>query len=236
MTIHINANLYDFSDLVLMPGDPKRAKYIAEKYLQSSILVSNIRSMLGFTGYYKNRKVSVLSHGIGIPSCSIYVYELVTFFNVKKIIRVGTCGTVNNKINLRDIIVGVGACTDSKVNRIKFHDYDFSAIADVGMLLNMINIAKKIKIKILTGNLFSTDLFYCTHDDTRLKLIEKFNILGIEMETAGIYGLSAELGFKALSICTVSDHLKRKETISSQDRENSFDDMILLALESIVLD
>ncbi|CAL4325437.1 Purine nucleoside phosphorylase DeoD-type [Buchnera aphidicola (Eriosoma grossulariae)] len=235
MTIHINANKDDFSDIVLMPGDPLRAKYIAEKYLTDSVLVNNTRAMLGFTGYYKKCKISVLSHGIGIPSCSIYVYELVKSYNVKKIIRIGTCGTIHKNIKLRDIIIGMGACTDSQVNRIRFNNYDFSAIADFQMMMNMVLVAKKLQIPILIGNLFSTDLFYCQNDDFRLTLIKKFNILGIEMETAGIYGLSAELGVKSLSVCTVSDHILHQEHISSQDREQTFDDMILLALESVLL-
>lgn len=236
MSLHINAINGDFSEVVLMPGDPHRAKYISEKYLTSSILVSNMRSMLGYTGYYKDKKVSILSHGIGIPSCSIYIYELVKEFDVKKIIRIGTCGTLSSMVKLRNIIVSIGACTDSQVNRSRFNGQDLSAIADFNMLLNVVHLSKKLNIEILVGNLFSTDLFYSSRDNSRWNLINKFNILGIDMETAGIYGLSLELGIKSLSLCTVSDHLMTNERISYQDRESTLDNMILLALESTLMD
>lgn len=230
-TPHINSKKNDFSDVVLMPGDPVRAKYIAEKYLSKYIQINNTRLMLAYTGFYKNKKISIMSHGIGIPSASLYSRELITEFNVKKIIRIGTCGAVQDDINLRDIVISMGACTDSNINRIKFNNYDFSAIADFDMICNAVNISKKMNISVSVGNFFTTDSFY-NDDINMLNLLKKYNIIGIDMETAGIYSVSAELHAKALSICTVSDHLFKKEYLSSQDRESSFNNMIEIALES----
>ncbi|CAL4044003.1 purine-nucleoside phosphorylase [Buchnera aphidicola] len=234
VTPHMNAKMGDFSDIVIMPGDPIRAKYIADNYLKNVIEVNNIRSMFGCTGTYKNRKISIMSHGIGIPSCSIYVKELITEYQVKKIIRVGTCGAVMNRIGLHDIVVGMGACTDSKVNRLNFKDNDFSAIASFPMLLNVFTAAKTLKININIGNLFTTDLFYYDNKDM-LDIIEKYGILGIEMETAGIYALAAKYNIEAISICTVTDHIKKSIKVTAEDRQSTLDKMIYLSLESILL-
>ncbi|CUR53502.1 Purine nucleoside phosphorylase DeoD-type [Serratia symbiotica] len=238
-TPHINAQKKDFSDIALMPGDPLRAKYIAEKFLNNIRKINNIRGMLGFIGTYKNRRISIMSHGIGIPSCSIYVRELITKFGVKKIIRVGSCGAVCDHIKLFDIIIGMGACTDSKINRIRFKDNDYAAIADFDMICNAVYVAKKQNISVQVGNIFSTDLFY-NSDKELLKIMRKYGILGVEMEAAGIYGIIAELNkkfsCKALTICTVSDHIFRHESITAIERQTNFDKMILIALESILLD
>ncbi|QCI20080.1 MAG: purine-nucleoside phosphorylase [Buchnera aphidicola (Brevicoryne brassicae)] len=232
-TPHINSKKNDFSDIVLMPGDPLRAKYIAENYLNNYRQINNTRLMLAYTGLYKNKRVSVMSHGIGIPSASLYVRELIIEYNVKKIIRIGTCGAVREDVKLRDIVIGMGACTDSKINRIKFNDHDFSAIADFDMICKTVDIAKQLNIDVRVGNFFTTDSFY-NNDEEMLKILKKYNILGVDMETAGIYGVASELKIKALSICTVSDHIIKKESIPSQDRESSFNDMINIALESIL--
>lgn len=159
-TPHINAEMGDFADVVLMPGDPLRAKYIAETFLEDAREVNNVRGMLGFTGTYKGRKISVMGHGMGIPSCSIYTKELITDFGVKKIIRVGSCGAVLPHVKLRDVVIGMGACTDSKVNRIRFKDHDFAAIADFDMVRNAVDAAKALGVDARVGNLFSADLFY----------------------------------------------------------------------------
>ncbi|AEO08872.1 purine nucleoside phosphorylase [Buchnera aphidicola str. Ak (Acyrthosiphon kondoi)] len=230
-TPHINSKKNDFSDIVLMPGDPVRAKYIAEKYLDNYVQVNNTRLMLAYTGLYKNRKISIMSHGIGIPSASLYARELIVEFNVKKIIRIGSCGAVRDDINLRDIVIGMGASTDSKVNRIKFNNHDFSAIADFDMICNTVLISRKMNIKVSIGNFFTTDSFY-NDDNKMLDILKKYNIIGVDMETAGIYSVAAEFKAKALSICTVSDHIINKEHLSSTERESSFNDMIKLALES----
>ncbi|CAL4043852.1 Purine nucleoside phosphorylase DeoD-type [Buchnera aphidicola (Tetraneura ulmi)] len=234
-TPHISAEKNSISNVVLMSGDPIRVKYIAERYLEKSVLVSNVRSMLVYTGFYKNKKVSVVGHGIGIPSCLIYVQELVDFYKVNKIIRLGTCGSVRNDINLCDKIIGLGACTDSNVNRLLFENYDFSAIADFNLVLNLVRSAKRLGLKLFLGNIFSTDLFYFYKDRKRIDLMKKRNILGIEMETAGLYGLSSVLGVRSVSICLVSDHILNKKKISISERIVGFDEIILLVLDSILL-
>lgn len=233
-TPHINAVDGAFADVVLMPGDPLRAKYIAETFLENAVEVTNVRNMLGYTGTYKGRKVSVMGHGMGIPSCSIYAKELITEYGVKKIIRVGSCGAVRQDVKVRDVIIGLGACTDSKVNRIRFKDNDFAAIADFDMAQAAVQAAKQKEAKVRVGNLFSADLFY-TPDVEMFDVMEKYGILGVEMEAAGIYAVAAEYGAKALAICTVSDHIRTGEQTSSEERQLTFNDMIEIALESVLI-
>ncbi|KMJ44668.1 purine-nucleoside phosphorylase [Xenorhabdus khoisanae] len=233
-TPHINAEMGDFADVVLMPGDPLRAKYIAETFLEDARQVNNVRGMLGFTGTYKGRRISVMGHGMGIPSCSIYAKELITEFGVKKIIRIGSCGAVSEAVKIRDIVIGMGACTDSKVNRLRFKDHDFAAIADFDLVRNAVDAAKAKNINTRVGNIFSADLFY-TPDPQMFDVMEKYGILGVEMEAAGIYGVAAEFGAKALAICTVSDHIRTGEQTTAEERQNTFNDMIEIALESILL-
>lgn len=234
MTPHINAPAGAFADVVLMPGDPLRAKYIAETFLENPQEVTNVRNMLGYTGTYKGCKISVMGHGMGIPSCSIYAKELITEYGVKKIIRVGSCGAVKMDVKVRDVIIGIGACTDSKVNRIRFKDNDFAAIADFGMAQAAVQAAKNKGIEVKVGNLFSADLFY-TPDTEMFDVMEKYGILGVEMEAAGIYGVAAEFGAKALTICTVSDHIRTHEQTSAEERQLTFNEMIEIALESVLL-
>ncbi|OCG01187.1 purine-nucleoside phosphorylase [Gilliamella sp. wkB112] len=234
-TPHINAIENAFAETVLMPGDPLRAKFIAETFLEKAQEVTNVRAMLGFTGYYKGQKVSVMGHGMGIPSCSIYTTELIKFYNVKNIIRIGSCGAISPDVNLGDIVIGMGACTDSKVNRIRFKDNDFAAIADFNLTRNVVDTANRLAIPVKIGNLFSADLFY-TVDPTILDVMEKYNILGVEMEAAGIYGVAAEYGAKALAICTVSDHIRKGEAMTAEQRQLGFKQMITVALESVLLD
>lgn len=233
-TPHIDAEMGDFADVVLMPGDPLRAKFIAENFFDGAQQVNNVRGMLGYTGTYKGRKISVMGHGMGIPSCSIYAKELITEFGVKKIIRVGSCGAVRADIGLRDVVIGMGACTDSNVNRMRFKNHDFAAIADFDMVRNAVDAAKILGIKTRVGNLFSADLFY-TPDPQLFEVMEKYGILGVEMEAAGIYGVAAEFGARSLAICTVSDHIKTHEATTAQERQTTFNDMVYIALESILL-
>jgi purine-nucleoside phosphorylase len=238
VTPHINAEIGDFADAVLMPGDPLRAKYIAETFLEDPVEVNNVRGMLGFTGTYKDRCISVMGHGIGIPSCSIYARELIAEFGVKKIIRVGSCGAVRDDIKLRDVVIGMGACTDSNVNRLRFKDHDYAAIADFDMVCHAVEAAAAQGIEVHVGNIFSTDLFYTTDLDM-FHVMKKYGILGVEMEAAGIYGVAAELheefGCNALTLCTVSDHILRHEATSAAERQTTFNEMIVIALESILL-
>ena len=233
-TPHINAADNAFARTVLMPGDPLRAKFIAENFLDNAKEVTNVRAMLGFTGYYKDKLVSVMGHGMGIPSCSIYATELIKFYGVKNIIRIGSCGAISTDVNLGDVVVGMGACTDSKVNRIRFKDNDFAAIADFNLTRNAVDAANQLGVPVKVGNLFSADLFY-SPDPTMFDLMEKYNILGVEMEAAGIYGVAAEFGAKALAICTVSDHIRTGAAMSSEQRQLGFKDMITVALESVLL-
>lgn len=234
MTPHINAKKGDFADAVLMPGDPLRAKFIAENFLQNARQVTNVRNMLGFTGLYKGREISVMGHGMGIPSCSIYATELIKDYGVKRVIRVGSCGAVRPDVALKDIIIAMGASTDSKVNRVRFRDNDFAAICDFGMLENAVSAARAAKIPVKIGQIFSADLFY-TPDPEMFDVMERYGVLGVEMEAAGLYALAAEYGGRALAICTVSDHIRTGEKMTPEEREHSFADAITVALESILL-
>ena len=230
-TVHMNAEPGDFAETVLMPGDPLRAKYIAETFLDEAQQVSDVRNMLGFTGEYKGSTLSVMAHGMGIPSASIYCTELIRDYRVKRIIRVGSCGSVHPAVKLRDIVIAMGASTDSGVNRMRFGGYDLTAIASFDLLRNAVRTAEKKDLRFHVGNVFSADLFYAA-DPTQLDLMAKNNILGVEMETAGIYAIAAELGAEALAICTVSDNIKSGEALSPAERQTTFDEMIELALET----
>jgi len=232
-TPHINANDGAFAETVLMPGDPLRAKYIADTFLEDVVQVTDVRNMLGFTGTYKGKKISVMGSGMGIPSCSIYATELIKDYGVKSIIRVGSCGAVSKDIKVRDVIIGMGASTDSKANRIRFANHDFAAIANYELLAKAVDAAKVHGIKAQVGNIFSADTFY-TPEPEVFDVLEKYNILGVEMEAAGLYGVAAEYGAKALCILTVSDHIRTGEKLSSDDRQNSFNEMVLIALDSVV--
>lgn len=232
-TPHINAEPGDFADAVIMPGDPLRAKFIAENYLDEARQVNDVRNMLGFTGRYKGRPLSVLGHGMGIPSCSIYCSELVNSFGVKRLLRAGSCGAVSKRVRLRDIIIAMGACTDSKVNRVRFRGHDFAAIADYELLRTAVSHAERKRLSYHVGNVFSADLFY-TPEPEMFELMEKYQVYGVEMEAAGIYGLAAEFGAKALTVCTVSDHIVSGERLSAEERESGFKDMIELVLETAI--
>lgn len=233
MTPHINAAAGDFAETVLMPGDPLRARYIAEKFLNNVSEVTNLRNMLGFTGEYQGNRISVMGSGMGIPSISIYSKELITEFGVKKIIRVGSCGSVNEAVKLRDVVIGMGACTDSNVNRVRFMGHDYAAIADYGLLEAAVTVARALLLNVHVGNIYSADLFY-TPDGEMYDVMERYNILGVEMEAAGLYGVAAEYGIKALAICTVTDHIRRGEKLSGKERENSLDEGIELSIKTAV--
>ncbi|MEO0344626.1 MAG: purine-nucleoside phosphorylase [Pseudomonadota bacterium] len=231
-TKHMNAAPGDFAPSVLMPGDPLRAQYIAETYLDAPRKVTDVRNMFGFTGTYEGVPVSIMAHGMGIPSVSIYVHELVTEYGVGRIIRVGSCGTVNPRVRLRDVIIGAGASTDSAVNRMRFGGYDYAAIADYRLLRTAADVAQARGVRYHVGNLFSADLFY-TPDPDMFDTMAKYDVLGVEMEAAGIYPICAEHGVEALAICTVSDDIRSGEALSSDERATTFDDMIQVALETV---
>lgn len=230
-TPHINAVEGAFAETVLFPGDPLRAKYIAETFLENVEQVTDVRNMLGFTGTYKGKRISVMGSGMGIPSCSIYATELVRDYGVKNLIRVGTCGAISTDVKVRDVLIGMGACTDSAVNRLRFKNQDFAAIADYGLLSAVVDSAKNHNINVRVGNVFSADLFY-TPDPEMFDVMEKMGVLGVEMEAAGLYGVAHEFGAKALCVVTVSDHIRTGEKTTSDERQTTFNDMIIMTLDA----
>ncbi|MCH8248564.1 MAG: purine-nucleoside phosphorylase [Proteobacteria bacterium] len=232
-TKHMNAASGDFADTVLMPGDPLRAQYISDTYLDKARRVTDVRNMWGFTGEYKSHPVSVMAHGMGIPSASIYCTELITEYGVKRIIRVGSCGTSHPDVKLRDIIIVMGASTDSNCNRMRFGGYDMAALASFDLVEKAVAAAKSQDVRYHVGNIFSADLFY-TPDPAMFEIMAKYNIYGVEMEAAGIFPIAAENDAEALAICTVSDDLVSGAALTSDERATSFDDMILVALETVV--
>jgi purine-nucleoside phosphorylase len=231
-TKHMNAAPGDFAPTVLMPGDPLRAQYIAETYLDNVRRVTDVRNMWGFTGEYKGIPMSVMAHGMGIPSVSIYCTELITEYDVKRVIRVGSCGTTHPDVKLRDVLIAMGASTDSNVNRMRFGGYDLAALATFSLVQNAVKAAEQNRVRYHVGNLFSADLFY-TPDPGMFDTMAKYNVLGIEMEAAGIFPIAAEHGAEALAICTVSDDIRTGDALSTDERQNTFDEMILVALETV---
>ncbi|ARD45771.1 purine-nucleoside phosphorylase [Colwellia sp. PAMC 21821] len=232
-TAHIEAKNGDFAKTVLMPGDPLRAKYIAENFLDDAKCVTRVRNMFGYTGTYKGKPVSVMGSGMGIPSISIYATELYRDYGVENIIRIGSCGAVRDDIKLRDIIVGMSASTDSNVNRSRLNGCDFAVTADFDLLNSVVKTAEKTGKKIRVGNIFTSDLFY-TPQPEMFALMEKYGILAVEMEAAGLYGVAAEYGKKALTVLTVSDHIKTGEQTTADERETTFKGMMELTLDSLL--
>jgi purine-nucleoside phosphorylase len=232
-TKHMNAAPGEFAETVLMPGDPLRAQYIADTYFDDARRVTDVRNMWGFTGEYKGQAVSVMAHGMGIPSVSIYCTELIAEYGVKRVIRVGSCGTTHPDVKLRDIIIGMGASTDSAVNRMRFGGYDLAALASFDLVRKAVAAAEKQNVRFHVGNIFSADLFY-TPDTDMFETMAKYNVFGLEMEAAGIYPIAAEHNAEALAICTVSDDIPSGKALTSKERETTFDEMILVALETVV--
>lgn len=234
-TPHIAAEPGDFADAVLLPGDPLRAKYIAENFLEHPREVTSVRNMLGYTGEHAGMPVSVMGTGMGIPSASIYATELVEEYGVQKLVRVGSCGGISEGVRLRDVIVATGACTDSGVNRTRYRGWDFAAIADFGLARAAVDAATELDQPVLVGNVHSADLFYNPTPD-QFDVMESMGVLAVEMEAAGLYGIAAEKGARALAILTVSDHVRTHEATSSDERERTFDDMVRVALRALHLD
>jgi purine-nucleoside phosphorylase len=234
-TPHISAEKGDFAPSILLPGDPLRAQHIAENFLDDVKQVNAVRNMLGYTGLFDGVPVSVMGTGMGIPSASIYATELVTEYDVERLIRVGSCGAVTEKVELRDVILAIGACTDSGVNRARYGDYDFAATADYWLLKAAEEAAKAKGIEVKVGNVHSADLFY-NPDAAAFDRMEAMGVLAVEMEAAGLYGVAAERGARALTICTVSDHIRTGEATSSEERQETFNEMVEIALEAIKLD
>ncbi len=231
-TPHIEAASDAFAETILLPGDPLRAKFIAETFLTEAQQVNGVRNMLGYTGCYRDKKVSVMGTGMGIPSLSIYAKELITDYGVKNLIRVGSCGAVNPSVKVRDIIVGTGASTDSGVNRARFGGYDFAAVSNWELTRAAVESAERQGIPVQVGGLFSADLFY-TPKPEMFDRMEAMGVLAVEMEAAGLFGVCAEFGAKGLAVCTVSDHIRTGESLPSEERERGFAEMMKVVLESL---
>ncbi len=231
-TPHIAAEMGDFAPTVLMPGDPLRAKHIAEAFLDDVREVTAVRNMLGYTGTYQGMPVSTMGSGMGIPSASIYATELIAQFGVERLVRVGSCGALQPDLALRDVILAIGACTDSGVNRVRYGGYDFAATADFELLRAAVEAAGEASVDIRVGNVHSADLFY-NPEEGAFERMRDMGVLAVEMEAAGLYGVASEKGARALTILTVSDHILAGEETSSEERETTFDDMVRVALEAI---
>ncbi len=227
----MNAAPGDFAETVLMPGDPLRAQYISETWFDNPRRVTDVRNMWGFTGEYKGMPISVMSHGMGIPSVSIYVTELLESYGVKRVMRVGSCGTSHAEVKMRDLIIAQGASTDSNVNRMRFGGYDLAALASFDLVQKAVAAAEAQQVRYHVGNIFSADLFY-TPDPAMFETMAKYNVYGVEMEAAGIFPIAAEHGAEALAICTVSDDLRSGEALTTDERATTFDEMITVALEA----
>jgi purine-nucleoside phosphorylase len=234
-TAHISAEKADFAPSILLPGDPLRAKHIADNFLDDVKLVNEVRNMLGFTGSYEGIPVSVMGTGMGIPSASIYAAELITEYGVERLIRVGSCGGIVPSVKIRDVILAIGACTDSGVNRVRYGGYDFAATADFRLLQAASEAAAATGIEVKVGNVHSADLFY-NPDPRAFDRMEAMGVLAVEMEAAGLYGVAAEKGGRALTIATVSDHVRTGESTSAEERQQTFDHMVELALETVRID
>ena len=234
-TPHISAGKGEFAPSILLPGDPLRAQHIAENFLEDAKLVNEVRNMLGYTGTYEGIPVSVMGTGMGIPSASIYATELITEYGVERLLRVGSCGGILPSVELRDVVLAIGACTDSGVNRVRYGGYDFSATADFELLRAAADAAESRGISVKVGNVHSADLFY-NPDPAAFDRMEAMGVLAVEMEAAGLYGVAAEKGGRALTIATVSDHVRTGASTTSEERQQTFDEMVVIALETVRVD
>ena len=232
MSVHIGAKQGEIADKILLPGDPLRAKYIAETFLDDVTCYNQVRGMLGFTGTYKGTRVSVQGTGMGVPSISIYVNELIREYGVKQLIRVGTCGGIQKDINVRDVIIAMTSCTDSNMNRQAFPGFDFAPCADFDLLKKAYDTGVENGLSVRVGNILTSDVFYRDNMDMVKKLGEH-GVLAVEMETTALYTLAAKYQAQALSILTVSDHIFTGEETTAEERQTTFNDMIIMALETV---
>ena len=228
-TPHIEAKAGEFAETVLMPGDPLRAKFIAETFLEDAKLINNVRGVQGHTGLYKGKRVSVMASGMGMPSIGIYSYELFNFYDVKNIIRVGTAGVIRPDLKVRDIVIGQGACTNSQYGSQFGLPGSFAPICSFELLQKAVAAAQKIGITPVVGNLYSSDTFY--DDSQGLSKWQKMGVLAVEMEAAALYMNAARAGKNALAICTISDNPFTGEATTSEERQNNFTKMMEIALE-----
>lgn len=232
MSIHIAAKKGDIAETVLLPGDPLRAKWIAETFLDNAVCYNEVRNMFGYTGFYKGKRVSVQGTGMGIPSALIYCNELISQYGVKKLIRVGSAGSFQKDIKIRDIVLAMAASTTSGINNSRFINSDYSPTANFDLFMKAVTYAKENNIPIKAGNVLSSDEFY-EDDPEGYKQWAKFGVLCVEMETAGVYTVAAKFGVQALSILTISDSLVSHEATSAKERETTFSQMIEIALGTL---
>lgn len=230
MSIHIGAKEGDIASTVLLPGDPLRAKYIAENFLTDAICYNEVRGMYGYTGTYKGKRISIQGTGMGIPSISIYINELITNYRAKNLIRIGSCGSMQADIKIRDVILAMSASTDSNINKIRFYGMDYASTANFDLLKRAYDIALEKGISVKVGSVLTTDTFY-NDDPNSWKHWANYGILAAEMETAALYTLAAKFKVNALSILTVSDSLVTREETTSEERQKTFNQMVEVALE-----
>ncbi len=233
MSIHNEAKKGEIAETILLPGDPLRAKFIAENIIENAVCYNKVRNGFGYTGTYKGKRISVQGTGMGIPSMSIHVTELIRDYGVKNLIRIGSCGAIKPEIDLMDVILAEGASTDSQMNKLIFGGADFAAIADFELLLKAYNIAKEKNITVHVGNILSSDLFY-SDDPDFWKIWAKYGVMAIDMEATALYSIAAKYGVNALTILTVSDHIVRGKSTTSEERETGFSKMIEIALETVI--
>jgi purine-nucleoside phosphorylase len=229
MSIHINAKKGDIAETVLLPGDPLRAKWIAETFLENPVCFNEVRGMLGFTGIYNGKRISVMGSGMGIPSINIYAHELITEFGVKNLIRVGSAGSMQKNIKIRDVVIAMSASTNSGINKDRFLGGDFAPTASFQLFNKALEIAKTHQIDVKAGNILSSDSFY-TDDPGEWKHWAKFGVLCVEMEAAGLYTTCAKHNVNALCLLTISDSLVTGEVTTSEERETTFSEMIKIGL------
>ena len=230
MSVHIEAKKGDIAETILLPGDPLRAKWIAETFFENPVCFNEVRGMYGYTGTYNGKQISAMGTGMGVPSISIYAHELITEFGVKNLIRVGSSGSYQSHVKVRDIVLAMAASSTSGVNELRFGGADFAPTADFNLFLRAVEIAKSKKIELKGGNVLTSDEFYADEFESYKKW-SKFGVLCVEMETAGLYTVAAKHNVSALSILTISDSLVTGERTTSKERETTFKDMIRIALE-----
>jgi len=232
VSLHIEAKKGEIAETVLLPGDPLRAKWIAETFFKNPVCYNKVRGMLGYTGTYKGKRVSVQGTGMGIPSTLIYCNELIKDYGVKSLIRVGSAGSYQENIKLRDIVIAMAASSNSGINKSRFINSDYSPTADFNLFMQAVDFARENDITIKAGNVLSSDEFY-EDDFNSYKKWAEFGVLCVEMETAGIYTVAAKYNVKALAILTISDSLVTKEETTKEERESTFSDMIKIALGTL---
>lgn len=233
MGIHIQAKPGEIAETVLLPGDPLRAKYLADNYLDEAICYNNIRGMLGYTGFYKGQRVSVQGTGMGIPSIAIYATELMDFYGCQNLIRIGTCGAIQPYLKLRDVILAITASTDSNFNRILFRNMEYAASAHFDLLRKAWEASRQLGLTTHVGPVFTTDAFFVDDLMGEYAIWQKYGILAVEMETTALYSIAAKFGRKALSLLTVSDQLITEERCTADERLTSFTNMMEIALTAV---